>query len=180
MNLSPEEIARTGATCPVCGRRMTLGVMQRTEGLAQRDVGTSRDADGFVRRAGPRAGRRAGHCAGRGEDGRPPFRSLVGLQQIVAESMGRGVNTKGVQSLYMELVEELGSEMHILTDAEVSDIERVGGERIADGVERVRRGDIYIEPGYDGVFGKVSVWPDEETNRDVQDRLDGQGILFAD
>ena len=95
-----------------------------------------------------------------GGKGRPPFKSLVGLQQIVAESVGRGVNTKGVQGRYMRLVEEVGSELHILTEAAVGDIAAVGGERIAEGVARVRRGDIVIEPGYDGVYGKVRVWPD--------------------
>jgi len=169
VNLSPEEVSVTGEACPMCGRRMTLGVMQRTEHLARRDTRTHRDDDGFVYSDE----RRAGHS----ENGRPPFRSLVGLQQIVAESMGRGVNTKGVRTRYMELVEELGNELHILTDADVSDIERVGGERIAEGVERVRKGDISIEPGYDGVFGKVSVWRDE-TNIDGQDEQDGQGVLF--
>jgi len=76
----------------------------------------------------------------------------------------------------MELVDELGNELHILTDADVSDIESVGGERIADGVERVRMGDISIEPGYDGVFGKVSVWREDGANIDGQD---GQGVLFT-
>ena len=163
VNLSPYEVARTGEACPACGRRMTLGVMQRTERLAKRPESFCRDDNGFT-------------CS---KDGRPPFRSLVGLQQIVAESMGRGVNTKGVRVQYMTLVEELGSEMHILTDADVLDIARVGGERIAEGVERVRKDDIVIEPGYDGVFGKVSVWPDE-ADMDAQDKRDQQGVLFAD
>ena len=102
----------------------------------------------------------------------------MGLQQIVAESMGRGVNTKGVRTQYMALVEELGSEMHVLMEADVSDIARVGGERVAEGVERVRKGDIYIEPGYDGVFGKVSVWQDEVDGAKM-DGQGGQGILFS-
>lgn len=170
VNLSPDEVSDVGEACPVCGRRMTLGVMQRTERLARRDARMYKDSDGFT-------------CS---EDGRrPPFRSLVGLQQIVAESMGRGVNTKGVQAQYMQLVEGLGSELHILMDADTSDISRVGGERIAEGVERVRKGNIVIVPGYDGVFGKVSVWQDN-TYKDLQplDRLstrnrqDGQGVLF--
>ena len=166
VNLSPSEVASNGEACPVCRRRMTLGVMQRTEELAQRDAGAFRDAGGFI-------------CVDRrGKSGRPPFRSLVGLQQIVAESMGRGVNTKGVQARYMQLVEEFGNELHILMDADTSDIKRVGGERIAEGVERVRKGDIHIEPGYDGVFGKVSVWR-KETNIDGKDRQDGQGVLFS-
>lgn len=169
VNLSPDEVAAVGDVCPVCGRRMTLGVMQRTERLARRDASAFRDRDGFVRSGG----RSGGHS----EDGRPPFRSLVGLQQIVAESMGRGVNTKGVRARYMTLVEELGSELHILTDADTSDISRVGGERIAEGVERVREGNIVIEPGYDGVFGKVSVWRGDE-DRANMDAQDGQGVLF--
>ena len=162
VNLSPDEVARTGEACPVCGRRMTLGVMQRTERLAKRPESFCSDDNGFT-------------CS---KEGRPPFRSLVGLQQIVAESMGRGVNTKGVQTRYMTLVEELGSEMHILMNADVPDIARVGGEHVAEGVERVRKGDIVIEPGYDGVFGKVSVWPDE-TYIDGQDGNSGQGVLFS-
>ena len=162
VNLSPDEVARTGERCPVCGRRMTLGVLQRTERLARRDVRVRKGADGMVY----------------GDSGRPPFRSLVGLQQIVAESMGRGVNTKGVQTRYFQLVDELGSELHILTDASISDISRVGGEHIAEGVERVRTGNIVIEPGYDGVFGKVSVWQDE-AEIDIQDKRDRQGILFS-
>ena len=167
VNLAPDEVAKTGEACPACGRRMTLGVMQRTEYLARRDVSAVRDADGFVR---------SGEC---GENGRrPPFRSLVGLQQIVAESMGRGVNTKGVRARYMQLVEELGSELHILMDADTSDIARVGGERVAEGVARVRAGNIVIEPGYDGVFGTVKVWGDE-SGKDARDKRDGQGVLFS-
>ena len=170
VNLSPDEVARTGERCPVCGRRMTLGVLQRTEGLAQRPASGHKDDDGFIRSDG--------RSDGRNDSERPPFRPLVGLQQIIAESMGRGVNTKGVQTRYMNLVDELGSELHILTDASISDISRVGGEHIAEGVERVRSGNIVIEPGYDGVFGKVSVWQDE-AEIDIQDKRDRQGILFS-
>ena len=173
VNLSPEEVAVTGEACPVCGRGMTLGVMQRTERLAQRDASAYRDDDGVIHSDG----RSTGH----GGDGRPPFRSLVGLQQIVAESMRRGVNTKGVQSQYFKLVEGLGDELHILIEAAIPDISRVGGERIAEGVERVRTGNIVIEPGYDGVFGKVSVWQDE-SDTDRQDRRNKgtvQGTLFS-
>ena len=37
----PEEIASIGSSCPVCGRAMTLGVMQRVEELARRDAPAS-------------------------------------------------------------------------------------------------------------------------------------------
>lgn len=142
VNMSPRQAAAVNGVCPVCGRRLTPGVLQRVEELAQRQADVAGDGIGIAR----------------GEGVRPPFRSLVGLQQIVAESIGRGVNTKGVQTQYQRLVSDLGSELYILTDAAIADIAAVGGERIAEGVQRVRNGDIAIEPGYDGVFGKVSVW----------------------
>ena len=167
VNLSPDEVATSGDACPACGRRMTLGVSQRTEQLSQRRVNTHKDGDGMAR----------------GDSGRPPFRSLVGLQQIVAESLGRGVNTKGVQAQYFRLIDELGSELHILIDAGIADIAVVGGERIAEGVARVRKGDIVIEPGYDGVFGKVSVWgegaADGDGHRIRGQGARGQGALFC-
>ena len=142
VNMSPRQAAAVNGVCPICGRRLTPGVLQRVEELAQRQADVAGN----------------GGASARGEGVRPPFKSLVGLQQIVAESIGRGVNTKGVQTQYQRLVSELGSELYILTDAAIADIAAVGGERVADGVERIRNGDIAIEPGYDGVFGKVSVW----------------------
>lgn len=153
VNMSPRESAAVNGVCPVCGRRLTPGVLQRVEELAQRQA--------YV----------PGNGSARGAGGRPPFKSLVGLQQIVAESVGRGVNTKGVQTQYQRLVAELGSELYILTDAAIADIAAVGGERIAEGVERVRKGDIAIEPGYDGVFGKVSVWHADAAGGGAQSSL---------
>ena len=147
VNMSPRQAAAVDVVCPVCGRRLTPGVLQRVEELAQRQAGVAGNGIGSAR----------------GESVRPSFKSLVGLQQIVAESVGRGVNTKGVQTQYQRLVAELGSELYILTDAAIADIAAVGGERIAEGVQRVRNGDIVIEPGYDGVFGKVSVWNADAT-----------------
>ena len=143
VSLSPREALSAGGRCPECGGRLTPGVLERVESLARAAQGEG------------------GLAHGNGKGKRPPFKSLVGLQQIIAESVGRGVNTKGVQGLYMRMVDEIGSELHILTEAAIWDIEAVGGERIAEGVERVRKGDIVIEPGYDGVYGKVSVWRDD-------------------
>lgn len=159
VNLTPAEAVETGGICPRCGRRMTPGVMQRVEELAAMSGGRpapalTRGDDGLTR----------------GSNGRPPFRSLVGLQQIIAEAVGRGVNAKSVQTQYERLVNELGSELHILTAAATADIMLAAGQpsgaAIAQGVDRVRKGDIRIVPGYDGVFGKVSVWDAGERGGD--------------
>ena len=118
--------------------------MQRVEELAARQVKTWVDDQGFTV----------------SDNGRPPYRMLVALQQIIAESLGFGVNAKRVQAEYFKLADRFGTELSVLTDAPVTDIARVSGERIAEGIARVRSGDISIEPGYDGLYGTVKVWPD--------------------
>ena len=138
---APGDVAVRGDTCPRCGRRLTLGVMQRVEELAQREAFTDVDDDGIVRSG----------------LGRPPFRNLVSLRQILSESLGVGVDTKAVQKAYLNLVSELGSELATLVDATVADIAAIAGEKTGEGVARVRAGDISIEPGYDGQYGAVKV-----------------------
>ena len=141
---SPAEANKNGPSCPQCGRRLTLGVMQRVEDLAGRDVTAWVDDRGFTR----------------AENGRPPFKTLVSLRQIISEGLGSGPDSKMVRDAYLGLTSEFGSELAVLTEAPSSDIARVAGERLAEGVARVRAGAISIEPGYDGVYGTVKVWPD--------------------
>ena len=143
----PEEVATIGSACPVCGRAMTLGVMQRVEELARREAHSTVGMDGMIQ----------------SDDGRPPYRSLISLQQVLSETLGVGVNTKRVRTAYMTLVETFGNEMRVLIDAptaELADSLPTHGPRLAEGIERVRSGDIHIEPGFDGQFGVVKVWPD--------------------
>ena len=143
---SPDEVAELGEACPVCGRRLTLGVMQRMEDLALRDVAVRRGDDGLVRSPAER----------------PPFRSMVSLAQILSEALGRGIQTKTVGAAYVKVIEAAGSELAALVSAPLADVERVAGERVAEGVGRVRRGEVAIEPGFDGLYGKVTVWPAPE------------------
>ena len=144
VSYTTRETELNGGKCPVCGRRLTLGVMHRVEELAQREIETSTDDDGFTR----------------ADSDRPPFKMLVSLQQIIAEGVGVGPSSKRVQAEYDRLAGEFGSELSVLNEAATSEVATVAGERIADGLARVRRGDIVIEPGYDGQYGAVKVWSD--------------------
>ena len=118
--------------------------MCRVDELAGGEVKTWNDDKGFTK----------------ADNNRPPFKTLVALRQIIAESVGKGVNTKTVQSEYFKLVNELGAELAVLMNVSIDDIAKVSGERTAEGIARVRKGDIIIEPGYDGLYGTVKVWSD--------------------
>ena len=145
----PEELRANGEVCPVCRRKITEGVYFRVGQLADREL------MGRVR------------VNGEGvrwyEDGlglQPSYVKLVPLLEIVAEALSYvSVASKKVQGVYKELCGRIGSELDILLRAEIGEIARVGGERVAEGVARVRRGDIVIDPGYDGEYGRVRIWP---------------------
>ena len=93
----------------------------------------------------------------RSHQGRPPFIRLLPLQEIIGATLGLGPNTKGVQREYRRIVAELDSELNVLIRVRAADLVPVAGERLARAILQTRRGDIQITPGYDGVFGKVSL-----------------------
>ncbi len=129
VRLMPEETLKNNYLCPVCRRKVTVGVMHRVEKLADRK-----------------------------ESEKSNFRSAIPLAEIIAETEGRGVNTKGVQKKYFETLSALGPEFRVLLDVPVKDIERAGGERLALAVSRMRTGDIHISPGFDGEYGRVRIF----------------------
>ena len=154
VRLSPAETKKLNGICPKCQRPVTVGVEYRVEQLADRTIEQARD-HGRIRR--------------------PPFKKLVQLEQIIAEAIGKGEATKAVRDRYLAMVEQFGSEFAILNDLSLNQLERTVDPRIVEGLRRVREGDISIEPGYDGEYGRVSVFashsPAEHTALTVQPKL---------
>lgn len=150
---APGERKRNNGECSVCGRPVTVGVLSRVDALADR-------AEGFR------------------PEGAPGFRSLVPLEEIIAEALGVGTGTKGVSEHYETLVKTFGNEFAALLDAPVEDIGKVSLAIIGEGVRRVREGNLRIEPGYDGEFGAVHVFTDEERDRFAKGGGERQASLF--
>lgn len=137
VRLAPKESILNNDLCPVCGRRLTVGVLHRVESLADRD-------EGFVPTEPIR------------------FTHLVPLEEIIAESLGVGRDTATVKNKYLALVKNLGGEFAVLRSVPIPDIEKHSDSRIARAVERVRRGELVILPGYDGVFGTIRIFGEEQ------------------
>jgi len=146
---SPEEIREKGTICPVCGKSLTPGVMSRVENLAKVKAETETKKD--------KSGVRWIYSQGRKK---PPYATLVLLMEILAEVYGVGVGSQKVVKSYELLFNNFGSEFKILLETEIGGIRKVAGEKVAEAIAKVRSGDIVIEPGFDGVFGKVKIWPD--------------------
>jgi uncharacterized protein (TIGR00375 family) len=146
--LAPAETITRNGLCPVCGRRLTIGVMHRVEELADRD-------EGFRPKVAP------------------PFYSLIPLIEIIAETRKAGVNSKAVQKDYFTLIDNLGNELAILMDIPTEEIARAGFPVLADAIGRMRAGDVSISPGYDGEYGKISLFEPKK-----EKPIKGQRLLF--
>ena len=103
-----------------------------------------------------------------------PYKRLVPLSQVVSEVLGVGEASKRVQEIYQRLISKLGPELAILIDCPLSGIEKVGGSALALAIQKMRAGQVNIEPGYDGVYGQISILSANE-RKDLGDR---QGLLF--
>ena len=133
VSLSPVEAERLGGICPVCGKKLTMGVDHRVEQFADRE-------EGFVKKDGKK------------------YESLVPLPEVVAACMGYSTASKKVQGCFEQMMQTLGTEFDILRNVPAEDIKSCAGERIAEGIENVRTGNVKRIPGYDGEYGKIQLF----------------------
>lgn len=148
---SPNEARKMGLICPVCKKPLTIGVMGRVEHLATVNIETKSEKDKYgVRWIKEKNSQRPGYVM------------MVPLLEILAEAYGVGVGTRKVTDNYELITNNCGSEFKVLLETPVEEIKKFLGEKVAEAIAKVRSGDIHIEPGYDGVFGKVSIWPNQE------------------
>lgn len=148
VSLTPKETKRHDYLCPMCGKRVTVGVMHRVDVLADRGEG-----------AKPK--------------GAPPFRSIIPLPEIISETLKVGVNSKAVHNIYHKLLSDLGDEFNILINAPLAAIEKAGTPVMREAIARMRAGRVYIAPGFDGEFGKIRIFEEVERKQ-----IKGQALLL--
>ena len=142
VSLHPQESKKIQKRCPVCGRSLTIGVLSRVEELADRP-------EGFVPEVAI------------------PGKHLVQLEEIIADSLGvKSPTSRKVIQMYDEMISKYpAGELSILLDASMDEIEKISTPLIAEGVKRVREGKLHIEPGYDGVYGRIEIFSEAERSR---------------
>lgn len=128
--LTPEEAEKMGNICPVCGKKLTMGVEHRVEQLADRKYGYRKE-------------------------NAKEFESLVPLAEVIASCMGYSSGSKKVQSCYENMLEKLGPEFEILRRVPAEDIKAVSDENVAAAIEGIRQKKVKKIPGFDGKYGKI-------------------------
>lgn len=153
----PEELRKDGNICPVCKRRLTEGVLYRVQELSN---GVNIESEAKISSSGIKwyTDRSKNH---------PPYVKLVPLNEIIAEAISATVLSQKVKDAFENICHEFGSEIEVLLKTPISEISRHSGEKIAEGVRKIREGNIEIDPGYDGEYGKVKIWGKEEAARDL-------------
>lgn len=137
VSFHPSESKKYNNICPKCGKILTIGVLSRVEELADRPVGYR-------------------------PENAIPFKSLIPLEEVIAGALGTLTGTKRGKEEYRNLIEKFGNEFKVLLEASFNDLERFTLPEIAESILKVREGKTNIEPGYDGVYGKIKIFSEDE------------------
>jgi len=136
----PGTTIKNNSVCPVCGKPVTIGVMNRIIHLSDREDITNRK-------------------------NRLPFYSIIPLREILAEIKGAGEKSKAVQMEYEKTIRKLGNELDILLHKPLEEIEKKSSVLFAEAIRRMRNREVVVKEGYDGEYGQVKVFnPGEMEN----------------
>ena len=144
---SPQETKAHNGKCPKCGKNVTVGVVNRVEKLADRK-------EGFI------------------PDNAIPFKNLVSLDQIIAETKGVAKTSVGVERDYRSYLSNFGTEFDILMRASKEDLIKKLPAKVVEGIMRARAGKISIKPGYDGEYGIISIFDKDAPEEKHEQQLD--------
>jgi len=138
ISLPPKEAIKLGNICPICHKRLTKGVEQRVEELADRPVGyRPKNVPGYIH--------------------------LLPLSEIISAVIGASSpNQRRVWNIYNALISKFGNEYRVLIDAQFDELAEAVGLRIAEAIIRVRKSQVEVIPGYDGVYGQIVIFEDDQ------------------
>ncbi len=147
----PEQTIENNNICPQCKKSLTVGVLNRVKKLSDRDISSQISVDNnlFTK-----------------FNNKIPFKKVVPLFEVISEILGVGTNSKAVSKEYENLIQNFGNEFNILLNKDIEEIKYQGFPELAKAIEKMRKGDIFISPGYDGEFGKVQIFKEGESKKE--------------
>ena len=153
VSLSPLEAIQVGNRCPICKRRLTKGVEQRVEELADRAAGfRPENAIGYMH--------------------------LLPLSEIIATVLGVTYpSVQKVWEIYNALVSRFGDEYTVLIDASMEEMSKIVEFKIADAIVRVREEKVKVTPGYDGVYGQLVISEGTEENKPKREPIKQRSLV---
>jgi len=128
IRFEPKETVKLNGVCPKCGKPLTIGVEYRVEQLADREIGFK-------------------------PANAPGFKTLIPISEILSRLLGTAIATQKVWREYNKLIGAFGNEMNILLDVPFDKLKNTSGELIAQKIIDNRKGNIKVDPGYDGEYG---------------------------
>src|SRR3989338_605775 len=146
IRLSPKETKQCNGICHKCGKKITVGVMNRVDQLADRK-------EGFV------------------PENAIPFKNLIFFDEIIAETKGVAKGSVTVERDYRSYLAKFGTEFEILLRASKEDLIKGLPAKVAEGVLRVREGKVNIKAGFDGEYGIISIFGDDERPKETEKQL---------
>jgi len=146
VRLAPNQTREHKNRCPKCGKSVTIGVMNRVEQLADRP-------EGYVL------------------SGAVPYKHLIPLDEIIAEAKGVAKGSVSVERDYRSTVAKFGTEFDILLRLSPEDLRKGLAPRVAEGILRMREGKVNIQPGFDGEYGKISLFSQEGPEKKSEQQL---------
>jgi DNA helicase II / ATP-dependent DNA helicase PcrA len=132
IRFTPAETKQHHGICPICHKPLTVGVNYRVNELANHPENSKSNNDKLVE-------------------------YILPLPEILAELQGVKSVTKKVEAEYFKTITALGDEFSILRNIEINEIKNQGFPQLAQAIHKLRQHEIHIDPGYDGVYGKISI-----------------------
>ena len=146
IRFNPSETKKHNGLCPVCYNPLTIGVDNRIDEIANH----------------PEGYKPAKH---------KQVEYIIPLIEIIAEMVKSGTSSKKVLAEYERIYTTLGDEFSILRSLPIEEIRMRGFTELAHVIDRMRRGDVHIEPGYDGVYGTIKLFEDEGERTKLSDQM---------